>query len=822
MNRQSVVVLFVLISLTAVLCPAAKAQWVKDGIVVAEGDTLQKSSVLVKDDDGGVYNIWDDNRIDAPGIYIQRFDALGRPLWPGNGVLLSSGVWDVGPRAISDDAGGVIVVWHDNIGGSIWSLYAQRVDPDGTVLWTTGGVVFGENNVSGGGSNIATDQAGGVIVTWTRDSGPYNDDVFAQRLDNGGNILWTAGGVPVCVQGDDQKYPDICSNGLGGVYVVWMDLRNGTDYDLYCQRIEPNGTLVFSANGVPACATTGHQMLPQVVTGRNNRCLVTFIDDRLIADEYDIYILEITLTGSYGGLGYYGTAVCLAEGDQFDPRLIHDPVWGGAYVVWTDYRTPVGSWYSDIYMQLITATGAALWTENGIEVCTATGEQSDPIIAPDGFGGALLAWFDDRMYGHDIYAQRIAIDSTTYWETDGVPILGEMHSATEYSEQCYIIPDATGGLFATWVDNRNDSDGDIYMQRLWKNGNWGSPEPYLSAVEDVPGDQGGKIRVSWRRSALDYLLGVEATQYSVWRRLPSAGMPMPFTPSPQADVPPPDIEPDSPVLILDGDGWIWEWLATIPIGFFDEYAYTAVSISDSTDLDTGWQYFMVRVHTPDQLEFYTSPVDSGYSVDNLAPSQPSPISGEQNFDPDGLKLTWDDNGDSDLDHYNVYRGTDDDFNPAPATGRFPTASGVLIASPQAAEYFDGEWTWDSEHWYGIAAVDINGNESELSLFGPDGVTGDDPMPLPDATFLAQNFPNPFNPSTTIAFGLKKQRHVSLRIYNASGKLVAALINESRPAGTYAAVWNGKGQNGSSAASGVYFYKLLAGDFEETRKMILLR
>jgi flagellar hook assembly protein FlgD len=62
----------------------------------------------------------------------------------------------------------------------------------------------------------------------------------------------------------------------------------------------------------------------------------------------------------------------------------------------------------------------------------------------------------------------------------------------------------------------------------------------------------------------------------------------------------------------------------------------------------------------------------------------------------------------------------------------------------------------------------------------------------------------------------------LNIYDAAGRLVAELINESRPAAQYTTAWNGKGRNGISAASGVYFYKLNVGEFEETKKMILLR
>ena len=96
------------------------------------------------------------------------------------------------------------------------------------------------------------------------------------------------------------------------------------------------------------------------------------------------------------------------------------------------------------------------------------------------------------------------------------------------------------------------------------------------------------------------------------------------------------------------------------------------------------------------------------------------------------------------------------------------------------------------------------------------------MPLPDATFLSQNFPNQFNPVTSIGFGIKEQGYISLRIYDAAGRLVTALVDESRPAGNYTAEWNGRDRNGSSVASGVYFYRLISKELEETRKMILLR
>ena len=106
--------------------------------------------------------------------------------------------------------------------------------------------------------------------------------------------------------------------------------------------------------------------------------------------------------------------------------------------------------------------------------------------------------------------------------------------------------------------------------------------------------------------------------------------------------------------------------------------------------------------------------------------------------------------------------------------------------------------------------------------GADHATGDDTPNAPEVNFLAQNFPNPFNPVTEISFGLKEPANVSLRIYDAAGRLVRELASGIHPAGTHHAIWNGRDANGAAVSSGIYFYRLDAGAFSETRKMVLLR
>jgi hypothetical protein len=93
---------------------------------------------------------------------------------------------------------------------------------------------------------------------------------------------------------------------------------------------------------------------------------------------------------------------------------------------------------------------------------------------------------------------------------------------------------------------------------------------------------------------------------------------------------------------------------------------------------------------------------------------------------------------------------------------------------------------------------------------------------PAAYKLAQNFPNPFNPQTTIAFGMREKGHVSLKIFNVAGQLVRTLVNEVRDAGSHRVTWDGRNNLGAQATSGVYFYKMETKSFSATHKMVMLR
>ncbi len=100
--------------------------------------------------------------------------------------------------------------------------------------------------------------------------------------------------------------------------------------------------------------------------------------------------------------------------------------------------------------------------------------------------------------------------------------------------------------------------------------------------------------------------------------------------------------------------------------------------------------------------------------------------------------------------------------------------------------------------------------------------GDDPTAPVVVTSLNTNYPNPFNPSTTISYSVKEALPVTIEIYNVKGQLVKTLINEQKAAGTHTVVWNGTDNSNRPVSSGVYYYKMNAGKYSSTKKMIMMK
>ena len=120
---------------------------------------------------------------------------------------------------------------------------------------------------------------------------------------------------------------------------------------------------------------------------------------------------------------------------------------------------------------------------------------------------------------------------------------------------------------------------------------------------------------------------------------------------------------------------------------------------------------------------------------------------------------------------------------------------------------------NQSYYYKLRQVSVSGEGDE---FGPFDVVF-------RASFeLDQNFPNPFNPNTTIRYTIAQDAHVTLTVYDVAGRRVRTLVDDNKRPNFYKIVWDGKNDNGEQVASGVYFYRLVAGQFTRSKKMVVLK
>jgi hypothetical protein len=117
---------------------------------------------------------------------------------------------------------------------------------------------------------------------------------------------------------------------------------------------------------------------------------------------------------------------------------------------------------------------------------------------------------------------------------------------------------------------------------------------------------------------------------------------------------------------------------------------------------------------------------------------------------------------------------------------------------------------------------ISGGQLQLiSDFEPVSVQNKE-IVLPTAFEVKQNYPNPFNPSTQISYALPKAQYVEIVVYNLSGQVVKFLLSEHQNAGNYTVTWDGTSNSGNRLSSGIYYYRISAGEHQEIRKMTLIK
>lgn len=177
-----------------------------------------------------------------------------------------------------------------------------------------------------------------------------------------------------------------------------------------------------------------------------------------------------------------------------------------------------------------------------------------------------------------------------------------------------------------------------------------------------------------------------------------------------------------------------------------------------------------------------------------------------------IQLSWDLNTEDDMASYDIYKGTEN--------GGWKDL--LVNINKEINNYEDTNIDPNFTYYYQISAKDVNGNISNRSdQINATTLLSETGKYLSN-TYLMKNYPNPFNPITQITFTLPYDSGVNLIIYDLMGNVVKSLLNDTIYAGEHTITWDGKDSNGKSVSGGIYFYTIEAGNYIQTRKMILFK
>jgi hypothetical protein len=269
--------------------------WNAGGNAVCDFDHYQGEPKAVSDGEGGVFVVWRDGRHGGTGdpnsLYMARMSSNGVKVYEDYLIL-----WDYSqtdPVIVPVGDGSYIVAWMDyRFPSQAPDLYAQRVSAGGTRMWSDDGApicdIEGTQYIYGG----VSDGDGGAIFLWHDTRNP-SVDIYAGLIDSSAAQPWGVNGIPVCLEDFTQLYADAVSDNAGGAVICWEDRRSGSD--VYAQRIDHDGTLLWPQDGKVICGEGSDQLYPVLCSDGANGALITWMDGRL--GNWEIYASLVTGSG---------------------------------------------------------------------------------------------------------------------------------------------------------------------------------------------------------------------------------------------------------------------------------------------------------------------------------------------------------------------------------------------------------------------------------------------------------------------------------------------------------------------------------------------
>jgi len=747
-------------------------------------------------------------------IRAQRIDLTGNLLWTEGGKNITSSVirQQEKHRVLEVDTGGFIIAWEDKINAysDVSNIYINRYDLDGNSLWQNNGQAVYSINASQSNLRIAPTNAHGAVIVWEDTRYVHNEQpqIFAQKFSATGSVEWEAEGKLVCNTIGRQSGVNVKQIG-NDFALVWSDERTGS-VALMTQHLSNTGTSLFP-----------------IATG-----------------------MEI-----FSGLS--GQAGLAADNVDFYVRTFQNKT----YIVWNDSRH--GSYYGfKLFYQIVDENGNFMFEDNGRRVTEydplLTLHETRLAVEMNVHGEMCIAWSQSRGEFQTIFVQIINAQGERLLAPQGV----ELKQNGDCSENAPVITWRNNGWEIYWSENINSgffSGLATYGQRIQNNNLvWGGAAKEI--LSEYNANLGTGNNIAPFKVVEDYLLFARGSLETRILKLDQEGNIAPDWGNLGKKI----VDKNYPLMYLfsTDTNLVAFWTQTIMIdeiystpnrlflGLFTLDGEPAFSnhLINISDIAADQEHLGLTVYQQNNIFTltYTESSIEGGQLRNISKSQRVEIT------PTGYSKLWTpasgvNVSTSNLEHHNnlvsVPLGEDNLVVWSMIGANDPdifmsrlNSNGEYTGTGQA--YLINDHNREQilpalvKHQNGkVSVVWIDGISSgKESIWGiymqiSDGtvanfdIVKDKVKPL---LVVKGNYPNPFNPSTTIEFNLFQGSQVSIDIYNIKGQKVRNLARDYFEHGKNFVVWNGENDDLQPVGSGIYFYRIKAGEQINTAKMLLLK
>ena len=796
------------------------------GIAISTAPYMQHLPAITYDGTNYVV-VWEDKRNGVTlDIYASRVNTSGSVIDPG-GVPISSAENEQYYPAIASNGTGSFVAWDDYRTSIEWNTLGSRFTTSASVLDPAGILISSTLNEQHWPA-IAFDGTNYLVVwydTWIGTS-----DIYGARVDTSGNVLDPSGIVISAARGD-QALPAVAFDGTNFM-VVWEDFRNLTDWDIYGARVDTAGS-VLDPSGIPISTASSDQYAPSLAFDGTNY-LVTWADARSSgAEAYcDIYGARVSTSGTV--LDTKGFAISAEMNMQHWPAVAFD---GTNYmVVWQDTRDEGDS---HIYATRVTPSAEVLEPQ-GILVSAAAEEEYLPAIEFDGTN-YFAVWEDNRSGSDfDVCGARLT-PAGVVLDPGGIVI-----SMAPYHQlyPCLVFDGTT--YVVVWQDLRSGIYYDVYAARVKPSGAVLDPagvpissgaehELYPAACTSGP----GSFFIAY--SSYVPVIG-SCSSYRItgnmWSEVPVLPQCIGYWAFDEGEG---SVAADSALAnhgVVHDAAWV-EGIRGNALSFNGINSYARIpSISAynlSNDMSVEAWVQMAPSQTSSMPHIFDKshragvepPYYSGYALCGSVEEDYSlafaACDGSSCFESNSSVALND-------GKWHFIAGT---VSSRDSVIRFYLDGKLTMEQPfegslgvNGGDVFVGRWWYGGKYFSGIIdevkIYDIALGPDEILQHYEDAYVGvDDDFVTPrtprEKVFLAQNSPNPFNPSTLLSFYLAEAAHVKLSVFDISGSEVSVLWQGPMSSGWHTLNWNAP-----ELASGVYFVRLDAGGLVKTRKAVLLK